>query len=61
MELLDILAIIKVLGIVWISILVFVLYRYLKRLINKIPSIAFKDKKNFTIHTGHKKIRVRIK
>lgn len=61
MELLDILAIIKVLGLIWISILIFVLYRYLKRLINKIPSIAFKDKKNFTINAGHKKIRVRIK
>ncbi len=61
MELLDILAIIKVVGIVWISILVFALYRYLKRLINKIPSIAFKGKKNFTINAGHKKIRIKIK
>lgn len=61
MELLDILAIIKVVGIVWISVLVFVLYRYLKQLVSKIPSIIFNDKKNFTIHTGNKKIRVKIK
>lgn len=61
MELLDILAVIKVVGILWISVLVFVLYRYLKRLVSKIPSIVFNDKKHFTIHMGDKKIRVKIK
>lgn len=61
MELLDILAIIKIFGIIWIAVLIFVLYRYLKQLVNKIPSIVFKDKKHFTIHTAHKKIRVKIK
>lgn len=61
MELLDILAIVKICIVIWIAVLVFVLYQYLKKLVNKIPSLIFHDKKHFTIRAGHKQIRVKIK
>ena len=61
MDLINILVIIKICIGVWLVVLVCLIYHYLKSAVRKIPSIMFKDKKNFTISTRNKKIKVHIK
>lgn len=61
MDLFNILAIVKICIGVWLIVLICLIYHQLKSAVRKIPSIIFKDKKNFTINTGSKKIKVHIK
>lgn len=61
MDLINILAIIKICIGIWLVALTCLIYHHLKSAVRKIPSIIFKDKKNFTITTRNKRIKVNIK
>lgn len=61
MDLINILAIIKICIGIWLVVLACFIYHHLKSAFRKIPSIIFKDKKNFTIATRNKNIKVHIK
>lgn len=61
MDLISVLAIIKICIGIWLVVLACLIYHHLKSAVRKIPSIIFKDKKNFTITTRNKRIKVNIK